>query len=624
MIGLLDLPRVQKSLLLMFVDMLVLPLALLSAFCLRYSDVALLLYIDNNSAVFLWVTLAGPLVFLKLGLYRAVVRYIGWDALWSIVGAVVLLSVTLYPLSWLVDDGQMPRSVPIIFGIVAMLYVGGSRAIARQYYKHAITRFAPRKRAIIYGAGSAGMQLMQALHITDNYAIVAFIDDDTNKWKTTIRGVRIKSPERLPDLIGHKAIDVVLLAMPSASGRQRKRVLDMLADYPVFVQTVPAMTDILTGKAQLASLREIEVEELLGRDAVPPNSDLLGKSISQKAVMVTGAGGSIGSELCRQIAAQSPSCLVLFEMSEYALYAIHQELNLNFPQLKLFPVLGSVVDANRVLQVLAQFSIQTVYHAAAYKHVPLVEHNIIEGVRNNVLGTKVVAESALAAGVTLCVLVSTDKAVRPTNVMGATKRLAEQLLQNLARDSQTTLFTMVRFGNVLGSSGSVVPVFRQQLAQGGPIYVTHPDITRYFMTIPEAASLVIQAGAMAQGGDVFVLDMGDSVKILDLAKRMIHLSGLEVKDEKHPDGDIEITFSGLRPGEKLYEELLIGADVIPSEHPKIARAQEDCLSREKLDQGLTTLFDGLASFNPEAVRANLQQLVPEFNPVSDCVDWMKS
>lgn len=620
---LLSLSRAQKSLLMLAVDMLVLPLALLSAFCLRFSDFDLQHHLLNNQWVFIWVMLFGPLIFLKLGLYRAVVRYMGWDALWSIVLAIALLVLSVYALSWVLDDAQMPRSVPLIFAIVAMLYVGGSRAIARQYYKHLVGKHAPRKKALIYGAGSAGMQLMQALHITDVYAIVAFIDDDASKWKTTIRGVCVRPPTALADLIADKAVDLVILAMPSASASRRKQVLDVLSDYPVKVQSVPAMTDILTGKTQMAALREIAVEELLGREPVPPNLSLLSQSIEHKSVMVTGAGGSIGSELCRQIAAQSPRCLVLYEMSEYALYAIHQELSLAYPELYIVPVLGSVVDATRVSQVLAQFAVQTLYHAAAYKHVPLVEHNIIEGVRNNVCGTQVVAKAALASGVELCVLVSTDKAVRPTNVMGASKRLAEQLLQDLALGSQTTIFSMVRFGNVLGSSGSVIPVFKQQIAQGGPVCVTHPDITRYFMTIPEAASLVIQAGAMAKGGDVFVLNMGEPVKILDMAKRMIHLSGYEVKDEQHPQGDIEVVITGLRPGEKLYEELLIDADVLPTSHVKIARAKEGCLPSTELAHGLAQLDQAIVDANAEQVRSVLQQLVPEFKPVSDCVDWLK-
>lgn len=621
MLSLLALPRVQKSLLLMLVDMLVLPLALLSAFCLRYSDIDLVTHTTDHGLLFAWILFVGPLMFLKLGLYRAVVRYIGWDALWSIVLAVVLLSFTLYPVSWLTNDVRMPLSVPLIFAVVAMLYVGGSRAVARQYYKHAIARNNPRQKAIIYGAGSAGMQLMQALHITNAYSILAFIDDDASKWRTNIRGVKVKPPSALASLLETKAVDVVLLAMPSASASQRKRVLDQLANYPVLVQTVPAMTDILTGKAQLASLREVEIEELLGRDAVPAQSELLGKNITGKAVMVTGAGGSIGSELCRQIAQQQPACLVLFEMSEFALYAMHQELSQQYPQLALYPVLGTVLDGEHCQVIMRRFGIQTVYHAAAYKHVPLVEHNIVEGVRNNALGTQTLAKAALAQGVAHFVLISTDKAVRPTNVMGASKRLAEQVLQDLAKHSTTTLFTMVRFGNVLGSSGSVVPVFRRQLAQGGPIKVTHPDITRYFMTIPEAASLVIQAGAMAKGGDVFVLDMGEPVKIVDLAKRMIHLSGLEVKDADHPLGDIEIEFTGLRPGEKLYEELLIDAEVLPTAHAKIARAQEDCCASGMLHEWMQSLALAIEHQSPTQVRHLLTKLVPEFKPVSECVDW---
>ena len=620
--SLLNLPRLYKSLVMLLADVVILPLALYSAFVLRFAEFWPQPYVADNAWMFVWVALVGPLLLLKFGLYRAVVRYIGWHALMSILQGVLLLVASLYVAAWFVEPVHIPRSVPIIFALVALLYVGGTRAIVRQYYRHITRQNYQRKSVMIYGAGTAGIQLMKALFSSHEFNVVAFIDDDDKKWKSTIQGVSVYAPQSIAEYLEQHEVDRILLAMPSASASSRKRVLDFLAQYPVLVQTMPALSDLASGKAQVDSLRAIEIDELLGRDIVPPLDGLLSKNITRQAVLVTGAGGSIGSELCRQIAMQSPSLLVLFEMSEYALYAIHQELASIFANVPIYPVLGNVLDTQRVRDVMREFAIETVYHAAAYKHVPLVEHNVLEGVRNNVLGSQIVAQSAVVCCVKHCVLISTDKAVRPTNVMGATKRLAEQVFQDLATTSQTTRLSMVRFGNVLGSSGSVVPVFREQLEVGGPITVTHPDITRYFMTIPEAASLVIQAGAMAQGGDVFVLDMGEPVKIVDLAKRMIHLSGLEVRDGMHLEGDIEIKFTGLRPGEKLYEELLIGENVVGTQHPKIMRASEGCLPSAKLKQLLSELDDCLEERSPVKVIELLMQLVPEFKPVNVCVDWL--
>lgn len=621
---LMKLPRHQKSLLMVLADVLVLPAALYSAFMLRFADLWPVEYLDDAMWMFVWVAVAGPLLLLKFGLYRAVVRYIGWTALNAIAKGVLTLVMSVYVVAWFIVPEQLPRSVPLIFGLVALLYVGGTRAIVRQYYRAAINRSLERTPVLIYGAGEAGMELMRALQASQRFRVVAFIDDDRRKWKTSIQGISVCPPERLQSYISAHDIDRVLLAVPSATHNQRKRILEYLAQYPVLVQTMPSMSDLASGKTQIDTLKSVDVEDLLGRDPVPPLEGLLTKKITGKAVMVTGAGGSIGSELCRQIVRQQPSCLVLFEQSEYALYAISQELHQADNRVKVISILGSVTDAQRVQEVIARFTIQTIYHAAAYKHVPMVEHNIVEGVRNNVLGTQTVALTAEACGVSDVVLISTDKAVRPTNVMGASKRLAEQVLQALAQKSKSTIFTMVRFGNVLGSSGSVVPVFREQIANGGPITVTHPDITRYFMTIPEAASLVIQAGAMAQGGDVFVLDMGEPVKIVDLAKRMIHLSGFEVRDADHPQGNIEIAFTGLRPGEKLYEELLIDANVLGTNHPKIMRANEGCLSADRLVNVLAQLQTAIDVRDPVRVRDLLQQAVPEFKPVTECVDWVST
>lgn len=512
------------------------------------------------------VTIVTITVFARLGLYRAVLRYLTFQALFVVAAGAVISATLVAALSFYMSD-PFPRTVPIIYGAFLALFCGGPRVIVRSLIAQSYST--QSKEVLIYGAGSGGRQLAMALRSSGDYRVRAFIDGDSTLCNTMILGLPVIAIEDAMPIINKYDVSQVLLAVPSAKRSRRKVILDELAKLPVEVLTVPDMTDIVSGKAKIDELKDVAIEDLLGRDPVAPQQVLLEANIKDKVVMVTGAGGSIGSELCRQIVEQSPKSIILFELSEFGLYQIDRELN----QLKLekgltcdiIPLLGSVQRQHRLETTMSSFKVQTVYHAAAYKHVPLVEFNVIEGVRNNIYGTYYTACAAIKAGVESFVLISTDKAVRPTNVMGTTKRMAELGLQALADQENAkpngTRFCMVRFGNVLGSSGSVIPVFKKQIASGGPVTVTHPEITRFFMTIPEAAQLVIQAGAMGKGGDVFVLDMGESVKITDLACNLIQLSGLEVKSDANPHGDIEIQFSGLRPGEKLYEELLIGDNV---------------------------------------------------------------
>jgi FlaA1/EpsC-like NDP-sugar epimerase len=470
------------------------------------------------------------------------------------------------------------------------------------------------------------MQLASALRSGHEYMPVAFIDDKKALQGASIASIKVHSSDGLDELIAKRRIKEILLAMPSLSKGEQKRILDKLEPLKIKIKVTPPIESLLSGELRVQDVREIEIEDLLGRDQVVPDARLISTCISGKAVMVTGAGGSIGSELCRQIIRLRPARLILLDMSEFALYSIEQELralraSLEFDT-ELIPFLGSVLEQEKCKRILTVFSVETIYHAAAYKHVPLVEHNPIEGIRNNVFGTLSIAQAAIEARVTSFVLISTDKAVRPTNVMGSSKRLAELILQAFAKQKTNTRFCMVRFGNVLGSSGSVVPLFRRQIMAGGPITVTHPEITRYFMTIPEAAQLVLQAGAMGEGGDVFVLDMGEPVKIMDLAKRMVHLSGLEVRSDATPDGTIEIQHVGLRPGEKLYEELLIGENVEGTEHPLIMRAQEAEIPWAMLQGWLTELGGACNSFNYEQVRALLLKVVSEYTPQCGIEDFI--
>ncbi len=547
------------------------------------------------------------IVFLRIGLYRSIVRYMGQKAFLTVLKAVSISSLILAA-SILFTRNGMPRSIPFIYWGIALFLIGGSRFIVWFHYQALMKK--GKENVAIYGAGAAGRQLLTSLTYGDKYEVKFFIDDDKDIKGRVIDGVKVFRPHHIERLIKSENISQLLLALPSISGSRKRKIIQNLEVYPVHVMTIPGMVDIVSGKAKIEELSEVEIDDLLGRDTVSPNNELFDKCIKNKVVFVSGAGGSIGSELCRQIIKHEPKHLILFELSEYALYSIEQELTkaLSLQQepesIHLTALLGSVQDQKRLQSIFMAYDVDTIYHAAAYKHVPIVEENIVEGIRNNIFGTRRAAEAASQSGVETFVLISTDKAVRPTNVMGTTKRFAELVLQSLAdkHAGKGTRFCMVRFGNVLGSSGSVVPLFKKQIKQGGPVTVTHPDITRYFMTIPEAAQLVLQAGSLGQGGDVFVLDMGESVKIADLAKKMIHLSGYDVKDESNPDGDIEIVYSGLRPGEKLYEELLIGDNVTGTQHPRIMRAEEKMLPLAVIDEKMALLDEACNDFNVSWVR----------------------
>ena len=619
------LKRNQKKWIMVLADVLMVPVALWAAWALRLGDFWPHVYLAKFALLFPAVIPIAVIIFARLGLYRAIVRYIGSQALFAIVKGSGLMALVLWSLAFLSREPEFPRSIPIIFAMVLLLFVGGSRLLVRTLYQWINTNFSSKEPVAIYGAGDSGMQLISALQKGKEYIPLAFFDDNPQLWKHSVHGIPVFSPKLIGQVIADFKIQRVLLATPRATKKERKLILDKLEPFPVHVQTVPSMPDIVSGAALVDQLQEVELEDLLGRDPVPPKQELFDACIKNKVVMVTGGGGSIGSELCRQIIRAMPKKLVIFEQSEYSLYTVEQELIKAISILKfdvqIIPILGSVSNVHRLGAVFNQYAINTVYHAAAYKHVPLVEHNVFEGIRNNILGTKTVAELADLYKVERFVLVSTDKAVRPTNVMGATKRFAEQVVQLIAQKSET-VFCMVRFGNVLGSSGSVVPSFRKQIASGGPVTVTHSEITRFFMTIPEASQLVIQAGAMAQGGDVFVLDMGEPVKIVDLAQRMIELSGFEVKSIEHPEGDIEIKFTGLRPGEKLFEELLIGDSVTGTEHPKILRANEVCAEEGQVAEALTRLKQAEDGLDAELARSILQSVVDGFRPNSALVDLL--
>lgn len=602
----------------------------IDAVCLAFSFwLAVMVRTDSvdsltNTGYWFLIALVCPLsifAFVKLGLYRAVLRYLSLQALTAVFIGVVISTVSLVFISYFANLG-LPRTVPIIYAAFALVLIGGSRGMIRAIVGSGMKR--EGEPVIIYGAGVSGRQLVTALVQSHEYYPFAFVDDDISTHGSVIQGVHVHSPSIIRKLIKQKQATKVLLAIPSVSRLRRKEILLSLEPLAVQVLTLPAMADLVSGNKLYSDIKEVEIDDLLGRDAVAPRQDLLAANIVDKVVMVTGAGGSIGSELCRQILKQRPKKLVLFELSEFGLYSIEKELSATAKEnglvVEILPMLGSVQRENRVLAVMESFKVQTVYHAAAYKHVPLVEHNVVEGVRNNVFGTMYTARAAIAAKVETFVLISTDKAVRPTNVMGTTKRLAELSLQALAKEDHSTRFCMVRFGNVLGSSGSVVPLFRKQIASGGPVTVTHPEITRFFMTIPEASQLVIQAGAMGQGGDVFVLDMGESVKIVDLASKMIRLSGFEVRDTINPAGDIEIDFTGLRPGEKLFEELLIGDDVTGTEHERIMTANEAYLSWEELELILSKLDMACHEFNHELIREILLKSPTGFNPTDGICD----
>ena len=572
------------------------------------------------------VVLALPL-FITSGLYRAIFRYSGMPAMMAVVRAMLLYGVVFAAIFTFYGVDGVPRTVGLIQPLLLLLFVGASRAAVRiwlggLYYQH--LRKAALPQVLIYGAGSAGRQLASAMANSHEMRVIGFLDDDDRLHGHVLNGLPIHNPADLAEILAEVPVTDVLLALPSVTRQRRNQILSSLSQYKIAVRTLPGLSDIASGKVSLSDVHDLDIDDLLGREPVMPNHILLAKNIVNKVVLVTGAGGSIGSELCRQILTVGPAKLLLIEQSEFALYAIHQELEEKQSGEKtvLVPLLASAQDDDRMHEIMSTWSPDTVYHAAAYKHVPLVEHNPAEGIKNNVLGTLLTARAAASNGVTDFVLISTDKAVRPTNIMGASKRLAEMALQALATSNPKTKFSMVRFGNVLGSSGSVVPRFRQQIRDGGPITLTHTEITRYFMTIPEAAQLVIQAGAMSKGGDVFVLDMGESVKIMDLARRMVELSGLTVKDELNPNGDIEIEITGLRPGEKLYEELLIGDNPKPTSHPRIMKAHEDFIPWAELEDRLKSLEIALGVNDVSVIRLMMAKLVSGYTPSAEIVDWV--
>ncbi len=608
------LPRLVKQLIMLLADVAMIPAALWSALALKQGTIAPDLA-GYQALAFLGVASTIP-VFARLGLYRAVVRFLGPRALYAVLTGVLVSVAVLAVFNAFFAAEHVSLAVVFIYGINALVYAAGSRLLARHLFNSHIGTGA--ERVAIYGAGDAGARLSAALMGGGQCQPVVFVDDKRALQGSIINGIEVIAPQALLPLVREREITGVLLALPSASRRRKRDILGWLEPFGLHVRSLPEMSDIVSGKARFDEIREVDVADLLGRDTVPPNPQLMDSCIRGKVVMVTGAGGSIGSELCRQILQLRPRHLVVFEMSELALYTVHhellgmvQKLDLN---VEVSALLGNAHHRDRVREVLLAFGVQTVYHAAAYKHVPIVEENMVEGVHNNVVSTWATAEAALDAKVETFVLVSTDKAVNPTNVMGATKRAAEIVLQAMHERSHKTRFCMVRFGNVLASSGSVVPLFQQQIAKGGPITVTHPDVTRYFMTIPEAASLVIQAGSMSRGGDVFVLDMGKPVRIDDLARRMVNLMGLTVCDESNPDGDIEIKYSGLRPAEKLYEELLIGSNVSGTDHPMIMRAMEHSLPWAQVEALLAEILIALKAFDcPEVVRI-LRAMVVEYSP----------
>ena len=628
----LSLSRRKIAAILISIDVLLTVFALWTAFSLRLG----VWYFPPEKQWILFCIsplLAVP-IFIRLGLYHAIIRYIGGHVLWVIFQAVSLYSLAFTFIIFQSDLGLIPKTVPILNWLLLLLVVGGSRFIARWLFADAYARLGGNvakdccsKKVIIYGAGSAGVQLASALICAQEFKPVAFIDDDKLLQRQKVNGLRIYAMTSLSYLIERHGVADVLLAIPSATRARRNEIIRLLEPYPVHVKTVPRMTDIAQGKIKFDELQEVDIADLLSRDPIAPDQNLLHANIAGKNVMVTGAGGTIGSELCRLIITLHPAKVILFELNEFVLYSIEKELNHAISlknitnQIEIIPILGSVVEKSRIANVCKALKVQTIYHAAAYKHVPLVEKNPGQAIKNNILGTFNIAMAAMAATVETFVLISTDKAVRPTSIMGATKRFAELILQGLSMEKgHSTRFTMVRFGNVLGSSGSVIPLFREQIARGGPVTVTDSRIIRYFMTIPEAAQLVVQAGAMGQGGDVFVLDMGNPIRVLDLAKQMIHLSGLEIKDEMHPEGEIEISFTGIRPGEKLFEELLIGNNISETAHCRIMRDEDEIVYWDELKRSLDQLKFALETNDLPAMRNILQQSISGYMPQCEVND----
>jgi FlaA1/EpsC-like NDP-sugar epimerase len=618
---LLKLPRKTKQGIIFLFDLIAIIGVLLISFAVR---LGYWFYPAGDSDLLL-VIFAAPIlalpIFYRFGFYHEVVRYVGFKAIWYIFQGVSFYAILWGLITFMAAIEFIPRSVILINWLLVLLVIAGSRLLFRWLLSEGNRN---NSNILIYGAGSAGRQLSTALNGSKEFNPVAFIDDANDIYNHSINGLKVYSRDDLEYLIKKKNIKEVLLAIPSVSHSHRKEIINYLEPFPVLVRSLPSLSGLANGKIRINDLLEIDVNDLLGRDLVSPNKSLLKTNILDKVVLVTGAGGSIGSELCRQILLIKPKKIVLYEISESSLYVIEQELiNIATPKIEIFPVIGSIADQDRMEFICNFYGVQTIYHAAAYKHVPLVEYNQTQGILNNAIGTRLAAEAAISANVETFVLISTDKAVRPTSVMGVSKRIAELVLQALAKQPNNTCFTMVRFGNVLDSSGSVIPLFKQQIKNGGPVTVTHSKVVRYFMTIPEAVELVIQAGAMAKGGEVFVLDMGEPILIHDLAVKMIQLSGLQVLDKKNPNGDIEIRYTGLRPGEKLYEELLVDGKFSTTENKLIMRAEEEMISWDKLEPLLAQTKEAALNLEMEKTYNLISQLVPQFNPKSNGNDLKK-
>jgi FlaA1/EpsC-like NDP-sugar epimerase len=615
----LDWPRTTKRAVVILLDVVLCLVSMWLAFSLRLET----FHVPTGAQW--WAYLLAPLIaipiFIRLGLYRAIFRYTGLDALVAISQAIAIYAVIGTCLLMLQPVPMTPRTLGVLQPIIFLLLVSVSRALARFWLAgvHGLLRPANQGRMLIFGAGVVGVQTASAMAMTRQFKLLGFVDEDPSKIGRTINGVPVFSPDQVPAMVAKLAVTDILLAIPSASRERRNKIIHSLRLLPVHTRTLPGLSDLASGRVTVRDFRELDVEDLLGREPVKPQTELVSSRLRGQTIMVTGAGGSIGSELCRQILQERPKRLLMLDHSEYGLYILHRELEAlctaQYPGVEVVPLLASVVNRPRLDWICATYQPQAVYHAAAYKHVPMVECNASEGIINNVTGTLNMAHAARDAGVSSFVLVSTDKAVRPTNLMGASKRMAELVLQTLASQAEAggTCFSIVRFGNVLGSSGSVVPLFREQLSHGGPLTVTHPEVTRYFMTIPEAVQLVLQAAAMAQGGEVFVLEMGEPVKILDLARRLVELSGLSVRDAENPEGDIELHFIGLRPGEKLYEELLIGDNPTPTEHPRIMKAHEEFMPWPALRKQLDVLEHAAHTHDEAAIRAVLKACVHGFS-----------
>ena len=589
-----QLKRRQKQLLMITFDVFLLPASLWISLSLRLSNIWPIKYWFENWWILILMPLLSIPLFIHYGLYRAILKYMGYQVIIATVKAITIASLSLGTILMFVRDIYFPRSTIMIYWFVSILVIISSRYIM----KSILYLSEPNKKPIgLYGAGEAGFQVIDNLRSSSEYTPVALFDDDPAKWGTFINSMWVYSPDEMSEIIKKKNIKLILLSILGITKQKRRKILQNISKYPVEVRMIAGIDNLISGDYNLKQVQSVDVEDILGRDIVRPNISLLQKNIKRKSVLVTGAGGSIGKELCKQIINMNPNRLILYESNEYALYKAHMELKDLEPYINIVPILSSIVDRLKFKEILQEYQINTIYHAAAYKHVPLVEMNPLEGIKNNILGTYNCVKGAIESSVDTFILISTDKAVRPSNIMGATKRFSELILQGAHRLSTCTNFSMVRFGNVLDSAGSVVPLFREQINHGGPVTVTHPNITRYFMSIPEAVELVIQAGAMAKGGEVFVLEMGEPIRIMDLAEKMIHLSGYELRNNENPKGDIEIKISGLRPGEKLNEELIIGNNVYSTDHPQILKAEEKYINWENIEKNIILLESACESLD---------------------------